>query len=80
MKNVTITLEDDVAKWARILAARNDTSVSRFVGEMLKERMVREETYQSAQRRFTGRRPTKMRITSKPLPDRDEIHDRSGIR
>jgi hypothetical protein len=36
---VTITLEDDVAEWARIEAARRDTSVSRLLGSLLKEHM-----------------------------------------
>jgi hypothetical protein len=36
---VTVTLEEDVAQWARIEAARRDTSVSRLLGELLKERM-----------------------------------------
>lgn len=39
LRNVTITLEEDVAQWARIEAARRDTSVSRLLGELLKERM-----------------------------------------
>jgi hypothetical protein len=34
-----VTLEEDVAKWARIEAARQDTSVSRLLGALLKERM-----------------------------------------
>jgi hypothetical protein len=34
-----VTLEEDVAQWARIEAARRDTSVSRLLGELLKERM-----------------------------------------
>jgi hypothetical protein len=40
MKNVTITLEEDVAQWARIWAAKNSSSVSRVVGEMLKKRCL----------------------------------------
>jgi len=36
---VTVTLEEEVAKWARIEAAKRDTSVSRLLGELLKERM-----------------------------------------
>ncbi len=40
LRNVTVTLEEDVAKWARIEAARRDTSVSRLLGEMLKEKMT----------------------------------------
>ena len=39
LRNVTVTLEEDVAQWARIEAARLDTSVSRLLGELLKERM-----------------------------------------
>ena len=39
LRNVTVTLEEDVARWARIEAARRDTSVSRLLGELLKERM-----------------------------------------
>jgi hypothetical protein len=40
LRNVTVTLEEDVAQWARIEAARRDTSVSRLLGELLKERML----------------------------------------
>ena len=40
LRNVTVTLEDDVAQWARIEAARQDTSVSRLLGELLKDRMA----------------------------------------
>jgi hypothetical protein len=39
LRNVTVTLEEDVAQWARIEAARQDTSVSRLLGALLKERM-----------------------------------------
>ncbi len=46
MKNVTITMEDAVANWARIEAAKRNTSVSRLVGEMLGEKMQRTDAYQ----------------------------------
>jgi len=39
LRNVTVTLEEDVAQWARVEAARQDTSVSRLLGAMLKEQM-----------------------------------------
>jgi hypothetical protein len=39
LRNVTVTLEEDVAQWARIEAARRDTSVSRLLGALLKERL-----------------------------------------
>jgi hypothetical protein len=42
LRNVTVTLEEDVAQWARIEAARRDTSVSRLLGALLKELMCNE--------------------------------------
>jgi hypothetical protein len=42
LPNVTVTLEEDVAQWARIEAARRDTSVSRLLGALLKERITAE--------------------------------------
>lgn len=39
LRNVTVTLEEDVAQWARVEAARQDTSVSHLLGAILKERM-----------------------------------------
>jgi hypothetical protein len=38
LRNVTVTLEEEVARWARIEAARLDTSVSQLLGDILKER------------------------------------------
>ena len=40
LRNVTVTLEEDVAQWARVEAARRDTSVSRLLGAILKEFMA----------------------------------------
>jgi len=37
MKNVTLALPDAVAQWARVWAAKHDTSVSRMLGNMLQE-------------------------------------------
>jgi hypothetical protein len=80
MKNVTVTLEDDVARWARVYAAENEISVSRMLGMLLKERMRREQSYQTARARFLSRKPEKLREPGGLLPDRGELHDRTDIR
>jgi hypothetical protein len=74
MKNVTITLEEEVARWARIRAAELDTSVSRLVGEMLKEQMVAEKGYDTARRRYLSRKAAP--ISTGAYPRRDGLHDR----
>ena len=43
MKNVTITVEESVLEWARIEAAKRNSSVSRLVGEMLADKMRQED-------------------------------------
>lgn len=48
MKNVTVTMEDSVADWARMEAARRNTSVSRLIGQMLAEKMRRDDAYERA--------------------------------
>ncbi|MCX2863087.1 CopG family transcriptional regulator [Paucibacter sp. PLA-PC-4] len=48
MKNVTVSMEDSVAEWARLEAARRNTSVSRLLGEMLAEKMRHDDAYQRA--------------------------------
>ena len=50
MKNVTITVEESALEWARIEAAKRNTSVSRLVGEMLAEKMRRDDAYEVAMR------------------------------
>lgn len=77
-RNVTVTLEEDVARWARIEAARQDTSVSRMLGEILRERMQQSDEYKEAMQRFLSRRPF-LNTDGKYLM-RDEVHDRNRLR
>jgi hypothetical protein len=78
LRNVTVTLEEDVARWARVEAARQDTSVSRLLGDLLKERMTARDDYDRAMRRALGRKPF-LHSTGRYLT-REEAHDRSRLR
>ena len=78
LRNVTITLEEPVARWARIEAARKDTSVSRLLGAILKERMLGNEGYERAMRRALARKAF-LKMEGRYL-SREEAHDRSGLR
>ena len=48
-------MEDDVAEWVRIEAAKRNSSVSRLVGEMLAEKMRLEDAYAQAMRGWLAR-------------------------
>lgn len=79
MKNVTITLDEEVARWARLLAAEREMSVSRFVGALVRERMDRDREYEAAMHRNLGRRPRPLKKRG-TYPARAEIHDRDVLR
>jgi hypothetical protein len=76
MKNVTITLDEKVAAWARIRAAQRETSVSRLVGEMLKEKMIEEESYQASMQHYFSQTPSSLKEPGAKYPNREEIHER----
>ena len=76
MKNVTITLEEGVARWARIRAAEENTSVSRLVGEMLKEKMQEEEAYLLAREQYLAVEPQALKKAGARYPRREELHER----
>jgi hypothetical protein len=76
MKNVTITMEEDVARWAKVEAAKLDTSVSRMLGEILKKQMVADQQIQQAQDRFFSRSPRPLKPRDEAYPDRGSLYDR----
>jgi hypothetical protein len=78
LQNVTITVDDEVARWARIRAAEQNTSVSRLVGDLLREHMRRHQRFERARRQFQALRSRV--ISSAPYPTREELHDRAGVR
>jgi len=80
MKNVTITLDEKTAAWARIYAARHNTSVSRMIGEMLQQHMRETHEYEEAMRRFLAKTPVKLNRSGKRYPKREDLYARSRIR
>ena len=76
MKNVTITLEEEVARWARILAAERNTSVSRLVGEMLREKMLAEKNYQMAMEQYLSQPPKELKDPAAKYPTREGLYGR----
>jgi hypothetical protein len=79
MKNVTIVLAEDVARWARVWAAHHDTSVSQMLGHLLKERMEDDQGYDAAMQAFLSRRPRRMKTRGR-YPQREALHDRAVLR
>ena len=79
MKNITITLDEKTAAWARVHAAQRSMSLSRFVSELLHEKMGESREYEAAMRRFFSVKPRNL-SDGQPLPKREELYDRKGLR
>lgn len=80
MKNLTITLDEKTAAWARVHAAERGKSVSRLVGEILQERMREVRDYNEAMRRSLACKPVRFSWAGGGRPDREALHDRHHVR
>jgi hypothetical protein len=52
LKNITITVNEEAAAWARKRAAEENTSVSKLVGRMLENQMRASDEYWRAYRQW----------------------------
>ena len=80
MKNVTITLPDDLARWLRIRAAEDDRSVSRWIADLLAGMRREEDEYEVAMKRYLAIKPWKMEWIDGRRPTREELYDRPCLR
>jgi hypothetical protein len=82
MKNVTITLDEKVAQWARVEAAKAGKSLSRWIGERLDDDMRRDET--TTRSLADWLQEPLWQSTEGALPTRAQLYeqhyDRSGFR
>jgi len=74
LRNVTITLSDEAARWARRKAAEENTSVSRLVGRMLEDQMRLSDDYWRAYRQW--KRIRSIDVDAAGRLSRDEAHAR----
>ena len=80
MKNITITLDEKTAAWARSHAAELDMSLSRYVGEVLEKTMRESREYERAMRQYLAKQPSKLKKRGTRYPNRDELHERDSFR
>lgn len=80
VKNVTISLPEDLARWLRVKAAEDDRSVSRWIADLLARLRRQEDHYDAAMRRSLSRRPSDLGWPDGRKPTREELYDRPGFR
>ncbi len=77
LRNVTITLPEEVALWARVTAAQQNTSVSRLVRKLLEAQMRQADDYAEAFRQWQAMTP--LNIDAGARLSRDEAHERNKL-
>lgn len=80
MRNVTITLDEATAQWARLNAATRKTSVSRLIGEILRDHMQLDHRYELAMRQYFALKPRPLGTPGQKYATREEVHDRARLR
>ena len=86
MRNITVSVDDETYRRARIRAAELDTSVSAVVREMLKKfAQGRRERREDFERRKALQEEMYARIRDRGFSardrlSRDELHDRDALR
>jgi hypothetical protein len=74
--NVTLTIDADLLREARVLAAEEGTSVSGLLRDRLEELVRRHKSYDAARRRALARLRTGYDLQWTPPRSRDELHER----
>jgi hypothetical protein len=92
-RNITIAIEDELARQVRVLAAERDLSVSRYIANLIERELSAAESssgdsrsveerdrYDSAMNSYLARRDLFLSDPLEPYPSKEEIHDRPGLR
>ena len=75
MKNVTVTMDDALLKRARVAAARDGKSLSRFVAEAVEQRVGRPLTQREALERFLAGPLMRLTDENGKAPSRDQLYE-----
>jgi len=75
MKKITIKLDDDLAHWCKVWAARNGTSVSRFLAALLRRARREQEGYAQAMKIICPFLRDKLKDHG-GYPSREDMHAR----
>jgi hypothetical protein len=79
-RNITLTLDEETLREARVLAAERGLSVSAFLRKELAAIVERQRGYTRARDAAVRRLKRGQPLGGRKLPSRDELHDRAKLR
>lgn len=75
-RNVTVALDEDTVREAKVLAARRGTSVSRMLSVTIRDLVGREKAYEAARRDALALIEEGLHLGGKISATREELHER----
>lgn len=75
-QNLTLSLERDIVRKAKVLAAQRGTSISQMVAETIRRLVDDDEAYETARQRAIARLESPFHLGGSSLCSRDEWHER----
>jgi len=76
MKNITISMPEELVRKVRVLAAEAEASMFQFLCQLAAERVADIDEYDLAIRRYLSRKRGGLCLGGQKLPTRDELYDR----
>lgn len=80
MKNVTVTMDEGILKRARVAAAQEGKSLSRFIAETVERRIGERTSKKDALRQFLSGPLMDLTDENGKAPSRDELYGSGGVR
>ena len=75
-QNVTLSIEKEIIKKGKVVAARRDTSISKMLADLLKGLVENDERYEAAKRSALQHLKKGVRLGGKISWKREDIYDR----
>ena len=75
-QNITLSIEKEILRKARILAAQRQTSISRMLGLELEKLVTNAAIYEQARKSAIEKMEMGFHLGGKLTVTRDELHDR----
>ena len=75
-QNITLAIEKEILRKGKLIAAQNDTSISRMLSDQLKAMIDKEEQYQAAKRKALHALKKGFHLGAKITWRREDLHER----
>ena len=75
-QNVTLSIEKEIIKKGKVVAARKDTSISKMLADLLKGMVENDERYEAAKRRALQLLKQGVHLGGKTSWKREDLYER----